>query len=149
MKIIQILGYTWAVVAIPLAFIILGSSGAISKALFNDVKVSDRITGGDVVSEIKRDSYSVHIHEMVFDGFFFERSSGFVQVDFISDTELPLCIKEDIDFDFDDHPDFNISVNTVNNEYIFTPLSPKVKGLSDEEVYVFKKRRTVRIEIVK
>jgi hypothetical protein len=72
-----------------------------------------------------------------------------VQVDFISDTELPLYIKEDIDFDFDDHPDFNISVNTVNNEYIFTPLSPKVKGLSDEEVYVFKKRRTVRIEIVK
>ena len=149
MKITQILGYTWAVFAIPLAFIILGSSGAINKALFNEVKVSDRITGGDAVSEIKRDSYSIHIHEMIFDGFFFERNSGFVQIDFISDTELPLYIKEDIDFNFDDNPDFNISVNTFNNEYILTPLSPKVKKLSDEEVYVFKKRRTIRIEIVK
>jgi hypothetical protein len=147
----SILGYSWAIMAVPVAFLIVFSSPLISDGLFgkDGVKVTDRLSGGEVREILEKEDYSIYLHEPVFDGFFFERDTGFVQIDFISQTELPLNIEEDIDYDSDNKTDFIISINTQSNEYELTPVSQKVKELSDEEVYVLENRRTIRVELIK
>ena len=147
MKIKNILGYVWAIFTIPLAFIIIGASDTIGDAVFGDVKVTDRISGGEIVKVVNENNYSICIHEMVFDGFIFEHSSGFVQIDFISEAVLPSSILEEIDYNLDGIPDFSFFLNTESNEYELIPFTDKVKGLSDEGVYVFDDRRTVRVNI--
>ena len=151
MKIKLILGYIWAILTIPLALMILMSSGALQNIIYGEdgLKVSDRITGGDVVQDIYRDDYSIQIHKQVFDGFFFERKTGFVQIDFITKQDLPVQINEEIDYNNDELIDFLISLNTQSNEYELIPKTKKVGSLTEEEVMVLENRRIIRVKITK
>ncbi|GAK57565.1 hypothetical protein U27_04532 [Candidatus Vecturithrix granuli] len=148
-KIKSILGYSWAIMTVPFAFAIMFSAPIIYQTLFEarGLKVTDRISGAEVVQVIERNEYSIYLHKPVFDGFFHERNSGFVQVDFIAETVLPLQIEEAIDYDLDNAPDFHISINTQSNEYSLKAATENVKQLGAEEVYVLENRRTIRVEI--
>ena len=150
-KIQSIFGYSWAILTVPFAFAVLFATPVLYQTLFEarGLKVTDRIAGGEVVQTIERDAYSVYVHKPVFDGFFAERQSGFVQVDFISETELPVHIEETIDYDLNTVPDFRISINTQSNEYELNAETERVKRLTAEGVYVLEKRRTIRVEIEK
>jgi hypothetical protein len=150
-KLKSILGYSWAIITVPFALAVLFSMPVLYQTLFegSGLKVTDRISGAEVVQVIERKAYSIYLHKPVFDGFFSERKSGFVQVDFISETDLPLQIEETIDYDLDNVSDFHISINTQSNEYELKAATEDVKQLTAEEVYVLEKRRTIRVEIEK
>ena len=150
-KVKSILGYSWAIITVPFAFAVLFSMPVLYQTLFEErgLKVTDRISGAEVVQVIERNEYSIYLHKPVFDGFFIERKSGFVQVDFISETDLPLQIEEAIDYDLDNVSDFHISINTQSNEYELKAETENVKRLTAEEVYVLENRRTIRVEIEK
>ena len=150
-KLKSILGYSWAIITVPFALAVLFSMPVLYQTLFEKrgLKVTDRISGAEVVQVIERNEYSIYLHKPVFDGFFIERKSGFVQVDFISETDLPLQIEEAIDYDLDNVSDFHISINTQSNEYELKAETENVKRLTAEEVYVLENRRTIRVEIEK
>ena len=148
-KIKSILGYGWAIMTVPFAFAVMFSAPILYQTLFEarGLKVTDSISGAEVVQVIARDEYSIYLHKSVFDGFFHARNSGFVQVDFIAETTLPVQIEETIDYDLDNAPDFQISINTQSNAYALKAATKNVKQLSAEEVYVLENRRTIRVEI--
>ena len=150
-KVQSILGYSWAILTVPFALAVVFAMPVLHQTLFEarGLKVTDRISGAEVVQTIERDAYSIYLHKPVFDGFFRERNSGFVQVDFIAETALPAQIEETIDYDVDNVPDFRISINTQSNEYKLTPETERVKGLTAEGVYVLENRRSVRVKLVK
>jgi hypothetical protein len=150
-KVQSILGYSWAILTVPFALAVIFAMPVLYQTLFEErgLKVTNRISGAEVMQTIEGDTYSIYLHKPVFDGFFRERSSGFVQVDFISETDLPLQIEEAIDYDLDNVPDFRISINTQSNEYELTAETDRVKRLTAEGVYVLEKRRTIRVEIEK
>ena len=141
-KLKSILGYSWAIMTVPFAFAVMFSAPILYQTFFEarGLKVTDRISGAEVMQVIERDEYSIYLHKPVFDGFFNERNSGFVQVDFIAETALPFQIEETIDYDSDNVPDFQIFINTQSNEYTLKAATKNVKQLSAEEVYVLKKQ---------
>ncbi len=150
-KIKSILCYTWAIMIIPIALAIIFSSPVIYSIVFGDegVKVTNWISGGKIMHVINRNDYSIYLHKPVFDGFFYERKSGYIQIDFISQTNLPRNIEEVIDYNLDKKPDFNFSLNTQSNLYHFDTINNKVKHLTKEEVYILENRRTIRVNIEK
>jgi len=151
MKIKSVSGYIWAILTIPIAMMILISSTPMYKFFYGEegLKISDHITGGDVVEVIERDDYSVQIYKQIFDGFFIERNTGFIQIDFISDRDLPSQIEEEIDYNKDGISDFLISLNTQFNECRLIPKTEKVGALTQEKVMVLENRRTIRSKIKK
>jgi hypothetical protein len=150
-KLQSILGYSWAILTVPFALAVLFFMPVLYQTLFEErgLKVTDRISGAEVVQVIERNEYSIYLHKPVFDGFFIERTSGFVQVDFMSETTLPLNIEEEIDYDLDNVSDFHISIDTQSSEYELKAETEHVKHLTAEGVYVLDNRRTVRVEIEK
>ena len=80
------------------------------------VKISPWYTGGEVVRTIDHQGYQTVISRPVFDGLFWPRSEGFVQIGLKPLSKLPAAIDEDIDFDNDKTTDFNIKMD-------LTPLS--------------------------
>ena len=147
----SVIGYTWALITVPFVLALMVSSQSIYDNTFDKMglKVTDRISGGKVIKILPREDYSVHQHRPVFDGLFGDRKSGFVQIDFITDSSMPASIVEDIDYDLDGTADFNFSIDTVSNNYQLIPLTERVKTLSPEGIYVLEKRRTIRVEIDK
>jgi hypothetical protein len=143
----SIVAYSWAIMTIPFFFGVFVFSDVIYQNLFekNKVKIADRISGGRVMHTIKRNDYFINLYNPVFDGFFYKRKTGFIQVDFMSETELPESIEENIDYNFDKVDDFFISINTQSNTYELIPKTKKVKRLSQEGMYVLEKRRTIRV----
>lgn len=150
-KIKSILGYTWAIMIIPIALTIIFSSPVIYSILFGaeGVKITNRISGGKIMHVINKKNYSIYLHKPVFDGFFYERKSGFVQIDFISQTILPKKIEEVIDYNLDKKPDFYFSIDTQSSLYRFDPINDEIISLTDEEIYVLENRRTIRVKIKK
>ena len=146
-KLKPILGYAWALAAVPFMLALMMSSQSLYQVLFESrgIKVTDRISGGKVTQIQQREGYAVHLHRPVFDGLFRERKSGFVQVDFIANTELPAAIEEEIEYDLDNQADFTFTIDTRSNEYRLVPRTTGVKSLSEEGVYVLDKRRTIRV----
>ena len=150
-KLRSFLGYSWALLSVPFVLLLLMSSQGIYQNTFEKrgLKVTDRISGGKVTKILQRENYSVHLHRPVFDGLFTETKSGFVQIDFISQTNLPSRIRENIDYDLDSEVDFFFSIDTQSNTYRLVPKTGGVKSLSQEGIYVLDKRRTIRVEIEK
>lgn len=150
-KLKSIVGYTWALLSVPFVLALLMSSQSIYQNIFETrgLKTTDRISGGKITQILQRENYAVHLHRPVFDGLFTETKSGFVQVDFISQTILPMIIEENIDYDLDRKVDFFFSIDTKTNAYQLVPKTEGVKSLSQEGIYVLDKRRTIRVKIDK
>lgn len=94
---------------------------------------------------LKHGSYHTHIHRPVFDGLFWEKRTGFVQIDWKTDQPLPEKIEEKVDFDRDGNTDFQVTLDTQANTAMLTPFDSRVVSLSKEELLVFERSRTVRI----
>jgi len=55
--------------------------------------------------------------------------SGFVQVSFSAIDSLPVTIRENIDFNFDDSPDFTVWIDTKSETTQLNNKGPKVRSL--------------------
>ena len=142
----SILGYVWAILAIPivLATFIGMDFWARGLAKATAVKISPWYTGGEVTRTRTHKGYRTEIHRPVFDGLLGERDEGFVQINWIPEgTELPPVIEEEIDFNGDGSSDFFIRLNTRTNEAFLRPYNGKV--ISVRQVLNLGNERVVRI----
>jgi hypothetical protein len=113
------------------------------------IKVSARWTGGEIVRTIDHDQYQTLIHRPVFDGLFWEKRTGFVQIDWQAAQNLPELIDENIDFDGDGTDDFQVTLNTQTNEATLTPFDSRALSFSEDDVLVFENARAVRVVLRK
>jgi hypothetical protein len=148
-KIKSFLGYSWAIIAVPLAFVLSISIINIinNSAVIKNITTSSRITGGETDRIIKMDGYDIAIHKPVFEGVFSERKNGFIQVDFISIDNLPEIINAYIDYNNDLKNDFYLILNTKTNKIMLKALTDNVGKLTHENVIAFDKKRVIRVKI--
>jgi hypothetical protein len=129
-KIKLIAGISWAfagMIAIILLFPSLtGLSVSFSKLPF--MKLNPRYTGGEVTTMIAESACTLEIRKPVFNGFFGERNTGFVQVDWRG--TLPEILNDTIDYDKDGTSDFFISVNRSESKSNLVALKTNVKNVA-------------------
>ena len=150
-KLKTISGYIWASLGVPIILVTFIGMEFWQQKLVTEpgLKVSARWTGGEVMQTIDHQQYQTLIHRPVFDGFFWENSKGFVQIDWKSEQKLPELIDEKIDFDRDGKPDFQVTLNTQTNQPILSPFDARARSFSEEDVLVFENARTVRVVLKK
>ena len=138
-------GYTLALLMVPLVLAtFLGMRFWCEKLVaVTGLSVTPWYTGGELARKINHGSYETRIHRPVFEGLFWERKQGFVQVDWIGARPLPARLEEEIDYDGDGNPDFRVGLNTSDNAVTLTALNPRV--LSVEGTYNLKSGRAVRV----
>lgn len=145
-RIISKLAYLWALLALPivLAAFIGNSFWAEKLITLTGLGISPWNTGGEIVQTINHGTYQTTIHRPVFDGLISQRKKGFVQVDWRADEGTLLeIISEEVDYDRDGTTDFQIQLDTGNNQAEIKPLSPYVIGLWG--VYSLENERAVRV----
>ena len=146
----KILGYSWAVLTIPLVLVLFFGLNSWAKLLAQStgVRVSPWMTGGEIVRTLPHGDYETRIHRPVFDGLLGPRGRGCVQVDWVAvppATTLPERIGEQIDYDHDGVADFAIELDSKANHAALKPLQPGV--LSGERVMILKNGRGFRVDL--
>jgi len=141
----KITGYTLAALATPLVLAtFMGLEIWPAKlAHATGVKVSAWYTGGEVVRTIPRQGYEVRVHRPVFDGFLWEASEGFVQIDWAPRESVPPLVAEDIDFNNDSATDFRVELDSGNVTAKLTDRTGRVIGV--ERAYKLRRSYAVRV----
>jgi len=129
-KIKLIAGITWAFAALILIIALFpalnGLSASFSKLPF--MKLHPRYTGGEVVTRNVESACTLEIRRPVFKGFFKDRKSGFVQVDWRG--TLPEIINDTIDYDHDGTNDFCIRIDRKESKSNLIALRTDVKNIA-------------------
>ena len=99
--------FTGLIVIIVMFPALNGLSASVSRMPF--MKIHPRYTGGEVAYQMVENSCTLNIRKPVFDGFFRDRESGFVQLDWHG--TLPDVIRDTIDFDKDGLKDFSFLID--------------------------------------
>jgi hypothetical protein len=146
----KILGYGWAVLAIPLVLAMFFGLNSWAKLLAQStgVQVSPWMNGGEIVRTLPHAGYETRIHRPVFDGLLGPRARGFVQVDWVAlppAIRLPDQLEEQIDYDNDGVTDFGIQLDTQANRATLRPRQTNVLGSG--RVMVLKDGRVVRVDL--
>ena len=141
----KITGYTLAVLATPLVLATFMGLGFWPGALANltGAQVSAWYTGGEVVRTVKREGYELRIHRPVFDGFLWETSEGFVQIDWAPPDAVPPMAAEDVDFDNDGATDFRLELDKQRVTAKLAGQTDRVIGL--ERAYKLRSSYAVRV----
>jgi hypothetical protein len=142
-------GYTWAFVCFVIVLATFVGQAYFSRKLVSatGIKVSPRLTGGEIVKVIDHGQYKTLIHRPVFDGLIWERKNGFIQVAWEPITGLPPVVVEKIDFDRDDKPDFLLTLDTRSGQCSLTAYNASV--LSVDRLYKLEKGWAVRVGLRK
>lgn len=143
-------GYLWAVISIIILISMIGLSQMPLEKLNQafGIKVSARVTGGEVATTIQHDGYKTLIYRTVFDGVINDRNNGFVQIEWEPDGgEVPAIISEQVDFNNDGTSDFAVRYDTSNIKASINKYNPKVTGIGD--IYEFKGIYGLRVTIKK
>jgi hypothetical protein len=130
-KILAIPAYIWAVACfllVPVTFI-KNEAFAEQLAKLPFMKIHPKYKGGELNRSYEHNGLSVKINMPVFAALFGEGNKGFVQVAFSAPAQLPEQIEETIDYNFDNSPDFRVTINTLSGETILIPLDQTVKSL--------------------
>jgi hypothetical protein len=146
-----IAGYVWAGLGVPILLAgFIGQDFLVQKLFVEPgLKISARWSGGEIVQTIDHKTYQTGIHRPVFDGLFWERNKGFVQIDWTSEQELPEIIDENIDFDRDGKEDFQVTLNTQTYKATLIPFDSRAVSFTEDEVLIFERARTVRVVLKK
>lgn len=131
-KLLIIIAYIWAfacVLLIPLTF--MGNANfAKQLAKLPFMKINPVFSGGEVARSFENNGLKVVIYKPVFAALIGESKSGFVQIKFSDDNQLPKLISQEIDYNNDGKTDFNININTVTGETKLEPLNGNVKSMA-------------------
>ena len=142
-------GYMIAVFCIFIAFATFFGNAQFSRSLIKTtgLSISPWYTGGDVMRTIDHGDFQTNIHKPVFRGLFSDRKTGFVQIDWVEKTSLPIEIIEDIDIDNDTIIDARLEYNTKSNKAMVRAINPDVVKV--EKIFKRKNGVTVRIRLKK
>lgn len=140
-------GYVWAIGVIFVAAMGFVNMDYFSQKLIidNGVHVTENWTGGEVTERIDHGDYVTSVHQPVLRGVDLFNRKGYIQVDWSSENKLPAVINEEVDLDSDGDRDFAITVDTVKNRAELKAYSDKVLSLTEEDILVYSKSRTVRV----
>jgi hypothetical protein len=130
-KIITIPAYLWAIacfLVVPVTFI-SNDSLASQLAKLPFMKIHPRYSGGEINRSYLSGGLQVTVNKPVFWSHIAGGPSGFVQVSFSAIDSLPATIREHIDFNFDDNPDFTISIDTKTGTTRLNNQGPKIRSL--------------------
>jgi hypothetical protein len=144
----SVLGYIWAIMAIPIVLATFINNGSWAKVLAETtgVEVSPRFTGGDIAGTQIHEKYRTEIHQPVFGGLLGERDEGFIQIDWVPKEEgLPPVIREEMDYNSDGSIDFSIVLNTRTDEASLKPYSDNI--ISVQSVLNAENKKVVRIRL--
>jgi hypothetical protein len=144
----SILGYIWAIMAIPIVLSTFINNGSWAKRLAETtgVEVSPWFTGGDIAGIQIHKEYRTEIHQPVLDGLLGERDEGFVQIDWVPEEKgLPPVIREEIDYNNDGSIDFSVVLNTRTNETSLKPYNDHI--ISVQSVLNADNKKVVRIRL--
>lgn len=112
-KLKSILGYLIAALMVPLAFATFMVMSTLSPqiAQASRLVISPWITGGEVAQRISHGAYETRIYRPVFEGLIGKTREGLVQVAWGPADKLPTSLTEDIDYDQDGKPDFQVTLH--------------------------------------
>jgi hypothetical protein len=130
MKIISIPAYLWAVacfILVPVTFI-KNDVLAEQLAKLSFMKIHPVFSGGELNRKYQEDSLEISVNHPVVASAIGDRKQ-MVQITFAAAGQLPEQIDRTIDYDFNSHPDFRVTINTKNGATKLTPLAPAVKSL--------------------
>jgi hypothetical protein len=159
-KIRSLLGYSWAVLALPLVLATFFGMSKFSESLVNatGLKVSPKYVGGNPLGRpLWHDSgqWQTVIHAPAFPALIGESAEGFVQVDWLAATDktdqekvigkVPPVIDEEIDYNLDGRPEFQVHLNTACRRAVLTSHSDLVIG--NPEVFKFHHGWSVRVPV--
>jgi len=92
------------------------------------MKVHPIYSGGELNREYKLDSLIIRVNNPV-DATLFGGGNQVVQVTFSRKGQLPGLIDQTIDYNFDNHPDFKVTINTISGETNLIPIDKTVESL--------------------
>jgi hypothetical protein len=122
-------GILWAFAGLIVIIVMFpalnGLSASVSRLPF--MKIHPRYTGGELAYQVVEKSCTLNIRKPVFDGFFGDRKSGFVQLDW--QGTLPEVINDTIDFDKDGVTDFSVLIDRKNSKTDLKPVSTIVENI--------------------
>jgi len=130
-KFIAIPAYLWAIACfliVPVTFI-SNDSLASQLAKLPFMKIHPRYSGGEINRSYLSGGLQVTVNKPVYWSRIASGSSGFVQVAFSAIDSLPVTIHENIDFDFDNKPDFNVLIDTKTGTTQLKQQNLKVKSV--------------------
>jgi hypothetical protein len=148
MKRIKIIaGITWAFICLIIIIVLFPglNSFSASAAKLPFMKINPNYTGGEVDHQIVEAGCTLDVRKPVFDGLFRERNKGFVQIDWRGN--IPDIISDTIDYNSDNNPDFQITIDRLNSKTSLESLDIKVKevAVSTPTSYGW----AVRVELIK
>lgn len=129
-----ILGVTWLAVTMYFGIsMFMGQGVWINKlVVMQGIEPSKKFDGGDSVNWINKKDYNIIIHEPVYDGVFWHSKKPFIQVDWLSYSELPPTIEDTLDVTGDGVPDISVKINTKELSITYKALRDDIKGLIDK-----------------
>lgn len=147
-RLLSFFGYLWALAMVPLVFLtFFGMNVWVEKfATITGIRISPWYTGGEVQQIISHPGYETLIHRPVFDGLWWERQKGFLQIDWKALDRLPELIDEEVDYDRDGRIDFTLTLNTVTGATIFVVENNSVVSVGD--YFVYPKEQILRINLI-
>ena len=146
-KVKIIAGITWAFVCLILILVLFPGLNSFSESAskLSFMKINPNYNGGELARQIVSEGCTLNIRKPVFDGLIGERKNGFVQLDWRG--SLPDEFSDTIDYNFDNNPDFRISVDKLNSRTSLDAFDIKVKNvtISTPTSYGW----AVRVELIK
>ena len=130
MKNVRIIaGICWAFAGLILIIILFPglNSFSVSVSKLPFMKLNPKYSGGEIAKQMITASCTLDIRKPVFSGFFKERISGFVQLDWHG--TIPETIKDSIDYDNDGNKDFCVLIDRKDSKTVLSPFNKKVKGV--------------------
>lgn len=129
-----LLGISWIAVFMHFGISMFMSGDTWVEKLLIDqnVETNKKFTGGEMVREIKKQNYTIVIHEAVYVGVFKHTDEPFIQVDWLSHSELPHIIEDALDITGDNKLDISVKINTIDLSIEYEALREDIKGLLDK-----------------
>jgi hypothetical protein len=128
-KVKIIAGISWAFLCLIMIIILFPglNSFSVSVSKLPFMKLNPKYSGGEIAKQMITASCTLDIRKPVFNGFFKERNSGFVQLDWHG--TIPETIKDSIDYDNDGNKDFCVLIDRKDSKTVLSPFNKKVKGV--------------------
>jgi hypothetical protein len=93
------------------------------------MKIHPRFSGGNERIAYIKNGLHISVFEPIYGGVTGKDPEGFVQVKFTGTNGMPGTITEDIDYDLNGDPDFNISIQTGDGTTTLEKLNTHVQSV--------------------
>ena len=130
-KILSVPTYIWAFACLLIIPVIFIKNDTLAEQLAKVpfMKVHPVYSGGVLNQAYDKDGLTIAVNKPVDATAFGHGRKEIVQVTFAAQGRLPDRIEQEIDYNFDNSPDFSITINTNNGATTLVPINPTVRSV--------------------